>query len=247
MPERIVEADKSVFLAADVEPEVFPGLVAQMQGVEGLGGVKIGFELGLGLGLKTCVELVNDANPDLVSVYDHQKAGNDIPATSKNFARAMKRSGVDAAILFPFNGPVVERAWIGELQDQGVGVIVGGKMTHEQQASSEGGYIADEAFDEIFVLASEMDVADYVVPGNKPDAVEHFRELLEQIRGVGNFTLWAPGFVDQGGDVSATGLVAGPRFNAIVGGGIYKATDPNVAANELGAKMLALNNKMRGE
>ncbi len=247
MPERIVEADKSVFLAADVEPEAFPDLMGQMQGVEGLGGVKIGFELGLGLGLKTCVEMVTDANPDLVSVYDHQKAGNDIPATSKNFARAMKRSGIDAAILFPFNGPVVERAWIGELQDQGVGVIVGGKMTHEQQAESEGGYIVDKAFDTIFEIASDMDVADYVVPGNKPEAVEHFKQLLEQIRGVGNFTLWAPGFVDQGGDVSETGLVAGPRFNAIVGGGIYKAEDPNKAAADLGQKMLALNQTLRGE
>ena len=241
MSERIVEADKGLFLAADVQPHEYEGLITQLSGIEGLDGVKLGFEVGLGLGLPQAVELTRQVDEDLVVVYDHQKAGNDIPATGMNFARTMENAGVDAAIVFPFNGPVVVDSWVKALQDRDIGVIVGGRMTHEQQAVSEGGYIDDMAFPRIFHTALGLGVRNFVVPGNKVDELVKLKSLLDEELGEGEFDLWAPGFVDQGGDITETGQIAGQRFNAIVGGGIYKAEDPRAAAIELGQKLLALN------
>ncbi len=241
MSERIIHADKSVVLAADVPANEFGALVGQMEGVEGVGGVKIGFEVGLGMGLRSAVDAVLDANDKMMVIYDHQKAGNDIPDTGMNFARTMRKAGVDAAILFPFNGPVVEEAWIRELQQRNVGVIVGAEMTHKQQRASESGYILDAAFDRMFFQAIGLGVRNFVVPGNKPEKVEYYKNLFDGEIGEGEYTLWAPGFVTQGGDVSETGAVAGPNFHAIVGSGIYKAEDPGAAARALGEKMLALN------
>jgi orotidine-5'-phosphate decarboxylase len=238
---RIIEAAHSVVLSPDVEPEVYPGLMDQLQGVNGLGGVKLGFELGLGLSLPTAVSMTRDALPGVKVVYDHQKAGNDIDATAVNFARTMERGGVDAAILFPFTGPVVQERWTRELQDRGIEVISGAEMTHPKQAEEDGGYIPRSAFLRMFEKAIELRVTNFVVPGNKPESVERYRKFFDSMLGAGNYDLWGPGFLTQGGDVSQTGAVAGERFHGIFGSGIYKAENPRSVAVELGQKMLALN------
>jgi orotidine-5'-phosphate decarboxylase len=239
----IPESGRSISFAADVEPELFETTVRQLEGVPGLTSVKIGFEVGLGLGLKNAVEIVHDSG--LSAVYDHQKGGNDIPATGENFGRAMKRAGVDAAILFPFAGPITQRKWTRELMGRGIRVISGAEMTHDGiQASGDGqsgGYVHGAAFERMFELAADLGAKDFVVPGNKPDRVAAYRAFFDREIGEGNYSLWAPGFLTQGGDVSATGAVAGPNFNAIVGSGIYGAEDPRGVAQHLGQKILALN------
>lgn len=240
-----LEASRSIVLAADVDPAQFAPLMNQMTGVEGLSGVKLGFEVGLGLGLSQAVEIVKATDPNLEVTYDHQKGGNDIPATGVNFARTMERAGVDSAILFPFTGPVTQEAWTRELQQRGIRVLSGAEMTHDQiAASADGlseGYIHPEAFKRMFALAVELEVRDFVVPGNKPEAVVGYRQLFDREIGEGEYTLWAPGFVTQGGEISETGAVAGPRFNAIVGSGIYKAENPRQAATLFGRKILSIS------
>ena len=237
---RIIEANHSIVLSPDVEPEVYPGLLDKLNGVEGLGGVKLGFELGLGLGLQSATEMTRAALPGVKIVYDHQKAGNDIDATGENFARTAARGSVDAAILFPFNGPKVQERWTKELQDRGIEVITGGEMTHEQQSVEDGGYIPKASFMTIMEEAFKLHVTNFVVPGNKPESVEKYRKFFDFILGSGNYDLWSPGLVTQGGDISETGAVAGERFHGIVGSGIYKAEDPRAAAIMLAQKALAL-------
>lgn len=245
MPEVTIESGRSLVLAADVEPDKYVNLVSKMDTVEGLDGIKIGFEVALGLGLRQAVEATREANEELTLTYDHQKAGNDIPETGANFARAMERGGVDAAIIFPFAGPVTQENWTKELQDRGVRVITGAEMTHKKiQASRDGledGYVHPEAFKRMFALAAELGVKDFVVPGNKPEKVVEYRKFFDQELGEGNYSLWAPGFITQGGDLSETGMLAGPNFHAIVGSAIYKHENPHQAAQELGQKILQLN------
>ncbi len=239
------EMGRSIVLAADVEPEKFDPLVTQMQDVPGVSGVKIGFEVGLGLGLAEASWAVHASNLD--AIYDHQKAGNDIPATGKNFARAMERAAVDAAIIFPFTGPVTQEQWTKELQARGIKVISGAEMTHPQiEASKDGlseGYVHSEAFKRMFALAVDLKVRDFVVPGNKPEKVVKYNEFFDAEIGEGKYKLWATGFITQGGDLSETGAVAGPNFNAIVGSGIYankEGKNPYQAAYELGQSILKL-------
>lgn len=230
--ELLIPRQKSVIVAADVEAEKFPELVKGTCFVEGIGGYKVGFELGLEKGLPWVVGTVREQT-DLPIIYDHQKAGNDIPETGLNFARVCKKSGIDAIILFPFTSPTTELRWIKEAQDAELTILVGGHMTHEKFLHREGGFIADDAPERIYSLAAENGVKNFVVPGNKVEFVEKYRAMLNKILGPNNFALYAPGFITQKGEISEFAKVAGDRWHAIVGSAIYKAVNIKAAAEQV--------------
>jgi orotidine-5'-phosphate decarboxylase len=102
-------------------------------------------------------------------------------------------------------------------------------MTHNQITASPdgltGGYIHPEAFKRIFEQAVKLGVTDFVVPGNKPDRVAVHRTFLEDVLGEGNFTLYSPGLIAQGGSISEGGAAAGRNWHGIVGRGIFNAAD----------------------
>ena len=230
LEQTIINRDRSVIPACDVETlEQFEELVKTTADVDGIGGYKFGFELGLGFGLPAVVAIARKYT-DKPIIYDHQKAGTDIPDTGKNFARVVKKSGVDTVIFFPQAGPETERAWIYHALDNGLKVIVGGRMTHPAYTVSEGGFITDEGALEMYRIAARVGVKDFVVPGNKPEAIRQIRELVES-EGVSP-VFYAPGFIAQGGKIEDAANVAGDRFHGIVGRGIYQAKDKRAAAIE---------------
>ncbi|MBI2007602.1 MAG: orotidine 5'-phosphate decarboxylase [Candidatus Blackburnbacteria bacterium] len=231
-PEFLISRRKSVVVAADIEAGKLSELVRATCLVEGIGGYKVGLRLALGEGLSRIVGTVREYTP-LPIIYDHQKAGNDIPAMGTEFAEVCRKAGVDAVILFPFSSPVTEEKWIKAAQDAGLTVLVGGHMTHEQFLDSEGGFIAQSAPDRIYEIAANNGVRDFVVPGNKVEYVERYRGLLERVLGKGNFTLYAPGFITQKGEISDFAKAAGDRWHAIVGSAIYKAIDLRAAAEQM--------------
>jgi orotidine-5'-phosphate decarboxylase len=214
-------AEKGVVWAADIEPDQFAPTMEQLGDVIGLVGVKIGFEVGLGLGLKEATNIVRSNAPDAAVQYDHQKAGNDIPDTGKNYAATMIRGGVDSAILFPFASPKVEQSWIDALQGSGINVFVGSEMTTEGFQVSEGGYVTVDTQERIFDIALEKGVRNFIVPGNKAASVLRWREFIERVVPEGEYALAAPGFVDQGGDITEAAEVAGKFWTPIIGRGIH--------------------------
>jgi len=163
-------------------------------------------------------------------IYDHQKAGNDIPDMGKGFAEDLKDAGVTAVILFPFTGPTTQEVWTKACLGVGLQVLTGGMMTHPKFLVSEGGYIADKSVERIFRLACQLGVQHFVVPGNKLDWVKRIRGWLIKELGEGNFVLYAPGFITQKGDISECGRIAGKEWHAIVGSAIYEAKDMREAA-----------------
>lgn len=230
LEQKIISRDRSVIPACDVDTlEKFEELVKQTADVEGIGAYKIGFELGLTFGLPKVVETARKYT-DKPIIYDHQKAGTDIPDTGKNFARTMKNAGINSVIFFPQAGPETERAWIYHALDNGLNVIVGGRMTHPAYSKSEGGFITDEGASEMYRIAAKAGVNNFVVPGNKPGVIRNIQEIIEA-EGVAPI-FYAPGFVEQGGKLSETAKVAGYRFHGIVGRGIYQAKDMHAAALE---------------
>jgi orotidine-5'-phosphate decarboxylase len=230
LEQKIIDRERSVIPACDVETlEQFEELVKQTADVDGIGGYKIGFELGLGYGLPKVVETARKHTNKPI-IYDHQKAGTDIPDTGKNFAKVCKKAGVDAVIFFPQAGPETERAWIYHALDNDLKVIVGGRMTHPAYAVSEGGFITDEGALDMYRIAARAGVNNFVVPGNKPDVIKQVRDVVEA-EGVSPI-FYAPGFVAQGGKIEAAAKVAGDRFHGIVGRGIYQAKDMHAAALE---------------
>ncbi len=219
---RLIEQQKSVIPACDVaDIGKLWELVFATSSVPGIGGYKVGLELTIPFGLKRVVEVIREKS-QLPVIYDHQKGGTDIPDLGKKFANAVKSSGADAVILFPFGGAATEREWIKACQSAGLVVLVGGHMTQPEFIENEGGFIADFGPRRIYQIAAKLGITDFVVPGNKADFVLEYHQLLEGILGVNNFTLYAPGFISQGGNISETGKIAGNNWHAIVGGAIYK-------------------------
>jgi orotidine-5'-phosphate decarboxylase len=170
-------------------------------------------------------------------IYDHQKSMTDIPDLAEEFILAVKEAGIDALIGFPLSGPLTEERWIESCQKNNLEVIIGGEMTHPKFIKSEGGFISDEALNEIYLIAAKMGVNNFVVPGTKKERVLHYRELLKNVK---DLTFYAPGFVTQGGMISEVAKVAGPRWHAIVGRAIYGSRDIRSAAIEMTSQLLIL-------
>ena len=149
-------------------------------------------------GLPKIVKLTREYT-DKPIIYDHQKAGTDIPKLGEKFVDVVKRAGIDAIIIFPQSGPETEKTWIKSAQNAGLGIIVGGLMTHQGYTDEEGGWIRKDRILRIYTLAAELGVRDFVVPGNRPNETRKIRESLEEI-GI-KPTLYAPSFIAQGGKI----------------------------------------------
>lgn len=214
---------KGIIVALDVaDMHDLRLLLSAIKDVPGITGVKVGFLLAM-QDLSKVVKMIRVyLGDDVDIIYDHQKAGNDIPDMGAPFARCLGKAGVDSAILFPFTGPATQSAWMKACIDTGLEFLVGGIMTHPKFLASEGGYIDDEAVLRIYDLACVSGCRHFVVPGTKIEWVRIIREFLENKIGSGTFSLYAPGLITQGGDISECGKVAGNSFFPIVGRAIYE-------------------------
>lgn len=230
----IIKRDRSIIIACDVSLAKYEKILKETAGIEAVGGYKLGFYLALEYGLPKLVELARKYTKKPL-IYDHQKAGTDIPDTGGKFAEVCRNSGVDAVIFFPQAGPETEKAWIGAAKEQGLGVIVGGLMTHNAYVESDGGYLRDDSIIEMYLNAAKAEVTDFVVPGNKPEKIEEIRKALEE-KGV-KPVFYAPGFITQGGDITDAAKAAGKRWHAIVGRAVYEAEDIEKAVLELSSKL----------
>lgn len=227
---KVIKLDRSVVIACDVKDiNKLKQLIRQTYDIEGIGGYKLGSILTIRYGLSNLVKVIRDFT-DLPIIYDHQKAMTDIPEMGKEFVSVVEEAGVNALIGFPQSGPKTEEVWIKNCKEAGLEAIIGGEMTHEKYRASEGGYIVDEALDDIYLLAARLGVNNFVVPGTRKERVIHYREIL---RFVPELTFYAPGFIAQGGVISDVAKAAGPRWHAIIGRAIYESNDMRVAAKEL--------------
>lgn len=227
LEQKIIAKDRSVVIACDVpDIEKFEEIVRETSDIEAVGAYKIGSGLALNYGLAKIVDTTKKYT-DKPIIYDHQKAGTDIPDTGKNFARACKKAGVDAVILFPQAGPETERAWIYHALTNELKVIVGGRMTHPAYSVSEGGWILDDGTFDMYRIAAQIGINNFVVPGNKPEVIEKVKEIVEA-EGVSP-VFFAPGFIAQGGKIEEVAKKL-ERWHAIIGRGIYEARDTKQAA-----------------
>jgi len=231
---RLIDRDRSLIPACDVTKADFEHLLRETASLSEVGAYKIGAQLALMHGLPAVVKFARRCTAKPL-IYDHQKAGTDIPDTGESFLTIIKNAGIDAVILFPLSGPETQTQWIRVAQKIHLPVIIGFHMTHPKFVSSEGGYIDDSAADRIVEIAVAEQVTDFVVPGNKPRVIEHVRAICQAAKIVPTF--YAPGFVAQGGSISDAASVAGPTWHAIVGRQLYNAKDIRRAAEELAASL----------
>jgi orotidine-5'-phosphate decarboxylase len=254
---RIIQRDRSIIPACDVSFKTFREIVKNTAEVPGVGAYKVGVAF-LDIGLKKVVDTAREYTNKPI-IYDHQKAGTDIPEqTPDSFMDAMLRASVNAVILFPQAGPITEYEWIKAAQDRGIGVIVGGEMTHPRYLEGDlsetkkknytqifqdlgidreiSGFIRKFAPEDMYEIATRMKVTNFVVPGNKPDRIKYYKSLIESCK-VTDPDFYSPGLVAQGGEISEGAEAAGKRFHAIVGRGIYEPKDIKAAALQLTSQL----------
>ncbi len=230
----MIKTDRSIIPACDFSDiRLFERLIKETANIDGIGAYKIGFRLGYRHSVPRIVEIARKYSNKPI-IFDHQKAGTDIPDLGKDYANDMKSYGVDAIIIFPESGPETQRAWTEAAQATGLVVLIGGEMTHKGYKRSEGGYIADEALEEMYSNGADQGVIDFVVPGNRLDRIRFYKELIEN-KGISP-VFYAPGFVAQGGEISEAARIL-DSWHAIVGRGIYAADNIRKAAEELTSQL----------
>ncbi|MBN1159797.1 MAG: orotidine 5'-phosphate decarboxylase [Candidatus Diapherotrites archaeon] len=231
--EEIIPLKRSVIPALDVKSLTdLNEIIEGTHDVEGIGGYKVGFSLGLKHGLDSTMSVIRKIT-DKPVIYDHQKAGTDIPDTGKVFMDVCSDVDIDAVILFPQSGPNTQTAWTEAAKERGLKVIIGGEMTHPGYLEGEDGYIRNEAPDKIYARAVDEGVTNFVVPGNRIPRMEHYRDLIKET-GLENPTFFSPGLVAQGGVISEGAKAMGDlSWHAIVGRAITGAEDKHAAAEEL--------------
>jgi len=223
----IINLKKSIIPSCDVESlEKLDKLVKSTCNVKGVGAYKIGFELVIPFGMEKVVKAIRK-HTKLPIIYDHQKAGTDIPDMGFKFMDACK--GADAVILFPQAGPETEAAWIKAARQAKMNVIIGGEMTHKGYLKNENGFIDDNAPKRMYKIAASLGVTDFVVPGNKPDKCLEYNNLIK--KKIKNPVYYSPGLITQGGSISELAKKL-DSWHAIVGRAIYEADDMKKAAEE---------------
>lgn len=209
--------DKALIVVADVRTLTeLKKIVQDTKNISGVEGYKIGFSLCLTNGIQEVVKTIKQLT-DLSIIFDFQKAGNDIPLLADLFADTVVVQGIDSVILFPFAGALTQKRWTEKLIKRNVTVIVGGHMTQDEFLVSEGGYIADDSPKKIYELAAKQGIRNFVMPGNKLKFVKKYIRLLDKLIGVGNYTVWSPGFINQHGVLEKFVKVAGPKYRIILG------------------------------
>ena len=212
-------------------------VVERTSRVDGVVGFKVGLTAVLRLGLEGAVRHLRPVT-DLPLIYDHQKAGPDVPDMAQKFAATCRAAGVDGLILFPVAGPRAVREFVGNALEHELLPIVGGDLPLPDYNVAGGGFIADDALDRIFALAVEIGARHFVVPANKPEKVRHHADALK--RGLERPSLFLPGIGALGGTIGATFAEAeGCNLYAVVGRAIYGDPDPLEAAKRLAGEALS--------
>jgi orotidine-5'-phosphate decarboxylase len=221
-------SEKGIVLALDVVTlEDLRALIELATDVPEVVGWKVGFTLALRFGLPKVVATITETS-NLPIIYDHQKAGTDIPEMGAPFATLCRESGVQGVIFFPHAGPVTLENFVSSAFKNGLYPIVGLVMTHRAYLEREGGYIIDSAPMSICETAIELGVKGFVLPGTKTDIITQFASgPLATVEGA---SILMPGIGSQGGSVEEGLNAAFPHSRyAIIGSAIYNAPDPKSA------------------
>ena len=204
--------------------------------IEGVVAYKVGLTVTLPHGLPEAMRQLRTVT-DLPLIYDHQKAGPDVPDMAPKFAQTCKESGADGLILFPLAGPRAVDGFVGGALAHRLLPIVGGDLPLAVYNASGGGYVIDNALNLIFERAIASGADHFVVPGNTPDKVAHHAAWL--VDAVKTPQLFIPGIGPLGGNIADTFAAAdGCRAYAVVGRAVYGADDPAEAARQLAGEAL---------
>lgn len=218
---------RGIVCACDVDTlDDVARLVEAVDPVDGLVGYKLGALLTLRHGLADVTRAFRKLTARAL-IYDHQKAGLDIPSMAGPYAAACREAGVDALILFPLAGPTAVDAFVGGALDAGLRPVVGGALPLPDYPTRGGGFVAGTALGRIAERAYARGARDFVVPATDLAAVRRHARAF-RARGT---RLFMPGIGALGGDLDRCLAAAGDLpAHVIIGRAIYAAPSPGDAA-----------------
>lgn len=223
------EKEHGIIVACDVEFEKLHEILENTYSIEGIVGYKIGANLAIEYGLKNVVKEIKKYG--LPVIYDHQKAGTDIPRMAEPFSKACKNSGISGVIIFPQAGPESEVAFIEAIRKNGMVPMVGGEMTHQAYLVEDGGFIRDDAPAAMYDIAAKNGVEYFILPGNKIEAIKKYH--LQIVSTINEPKYCMPGIGRQGGSIeNVFSILRGYSAYAIIGSSIYEADDIEKAAKK---------------
>ena len=229
---------RGIVCACDLDDvDAVSRLVERIDGVEGVVGYKLGSLLTLRQGLAGVVGAFRKVTQKLL-LYDHQKAGLDIPSMGREFVGVCREAGIDALILFPLGGPSAVDAFVGETLQAGLRPVVGGALPVPDYLIRGGGYVSPSALARITDRAYALGARDFIVPATDLPTIQRQARQLT-VRGGGR--LFLPGVGPLGGEI-AKAFAAARQLStyAIVGRAIYAASDPQEATRRLAEEALAV-------
>src|SRR5215472_11643245 len=151
-----MRSSHGIVIALDMEDlDQMRQVVERTTAIDGIVGYKVGLTATLRLGLAGAAATLRPLT-DLPLVYDHQKAGPDVPDMAQKFAATCRAAGVDGLILFPVAGPRAVREFVGNALKNEILPVVGGDLPLPDYNVAGGGFIADDALDRIFALAIDI-------------------------------------------------------------------------------------------
>lgn len=204
-------------------------LVEQTTNVPGVVGYKLGLTGVLPQGLPAAIRALRNIT-DLPLIYDHQKAGPDMPDMAEKFAKFCSEAGADALILFPVAGPQAVRSFVGETIRHGMVPVVGGHIPVPDYCISGGGFLVDDVLERILAIAGDVGANSFVLPANNTDALR--QKIDWMANNVEQPIVFLTGFGSLGGDISKAFLAAkaAPRKYAIVGRAVAGSKSPSESA-----------------
>lgn len=206
---------------------------------EGVAGYKLGLTSVMRFGLKESMRRLRDLT-DLPVLYDHQKAGPDMPDMAVKYTALCKEAEVDGLILFPVAGPTAVDGFVGAAIRSGIVPVVGGEIPVPDYGVSGGGYMLDDALDRILARAVDNKADHFVLPAHDVAKIKRWSNWI-----AGNVkkpVVLLTGFGALGGSIetSFAAAAACPRRFAIVGRLITNAKAPGDAAAKMYEQMQAI-------
>lgn len=204
-------------------------IVEKTCAVEGMAGYKLGLTGALRVGLMAAIQAIRRLTK-LPILYDHQKAGPDMPDMAGKFAKLCKDCGADGLVLFPVAGPQAVRSFVGETLKHGMIAAVGGHIPVPDYVIGGGGFMADDVIHRIAAIAAEVGARHFILPANDADRIH--RHVAWSMRVVKSPAVFLTGFGPLGGKIEDAFAAAEgcPARFAIVGRNVCAAPNPHDAA-----------------
>lgn len=228
---------EGIIPALDVDSvDALKRLVEVTTDIDGVVGYKLGMVGALQLGLPGATQAIRKLS-NLPVIYDHQKAGPDVPSMARKYAAVCHDAGVTSLILFPLAGEHAVREFVNQTLEASLVPIVGGELPFPGYHTSRGGYVADDALERILQSSVAQGATEFVLPAHDNELIRRRSELLlEQLEQPGVFL---PGIGPLGGGIDeAFAAAQGCRRYAVVGRAIAAAADPREAARRLAEQAL---------